>query len=1439
MASFNGNGARNTLRGGAQADTLRGMGGADTLTGGAASDIFTFEGSLGANGVDKITDYRWRAGETDVLDLVAAIPSLAAGASIHDYVSFRAEAGGLALYVDRDGKGRAPAEKWALLEGTALGDTIQVRIGEGTISSASRPRAVHSGKNSHGSSKDFLIDTGVVTGSLAMAPGDDTGANSTDRLTNKGNPAITFTGEPGLILTLTGPSGEVLVQGKHFTVVYANGTYTVTLKDADPAATGDQPFGGRGPTATSDGTYTIKATDGTNPNNVKTIGTFAIDTTAPIEPLVDKLRTNDQTPEISGRAILGEGETLSVLVGGAVFHNVPVDPVTGVWRIDLGTATPTSGTLSPLQDGTYNVSATVTDAAGNSSFDPASGELRIDTGVETSKFEMTDATDSGDKSDDITNNGLPVLTFEGEPGLVITLNGPNGDPLTEDTGATPGHYRVNYLNGVYTVTLLDADLSNNLPISTADDFGGLPLSMTSDGEYVISAIDLTNNRAEVGRFTIDTTPPSPAPTVDLLIANSTTPILTGTALLGADEVLTITVNGQTFAPVINGTAWSLDLSSAVPIGGGTVNALVDGDVKSVTATITDKAGNQTDDATIEELRVDTSIDVSSFDMADPKDTGSSRDDEVTNNGNPVLYIEGESGLAFGIKGPNGSYLAPESNVYDGQFNVGLRQPLQSGTNYYFVNLRDAYYDAQAIGGDQSQEFFGTYNGGQLQSSVPPSGQDGIYEVFAIDQAGNIKSIGTFEIDTTPPAPPTVNAIQTKDTTPVISGEANLAPGETLNVVITGATYENVFVDPQTGAWEIDLGTATPTSGALGMNGALGDGNYAIYATVIDAAGNRSDDETQSELRIDTRVDVSGFDMASPTDTALDGDELTSNPLPVLNFFGEAGLTINLQGPDGTVLTQGVNDHYKVEYLGNEYSGQYIVRLLDADLLTSGSQGFGGPGTTATSDGTYVITAADDLGNTAAVGTFEIDTTPPATPTVNTLTTASNAPTITGTLSAPLATGEQLTVSIVGAAYNVVPSGTSWSLDLSTAVPMGYGMPITLTPGTYDVVASTADRAGNTVIDTTTGELEISQPTPLLMTQTVYYNSYETFAALGDPLAANGSVTGGAILFQYNQAVKTGTNDTDPSKFAWDFDANDINNNIMWGVGTSNIYNAAGDFTGQNSGSTAALLFTWVSTTDKTALENNPDFAGLREDTVDTRLGLTMTADGVTPAPAQSDVTITYRWKMDDAGGETFIGGSGNDWIIGGTGVDEIYGRDGDDIIDSRGGTDAMAGGAGTDTFIFAFGSADSDYVMDFEGGRFGDRIDFSGSSDVIVANSALENQYSTLSITGSPDVFQAGMNLIDDVSAATNSLADIAAKLQDWEADVEGGVVYLAMNITDMDSNSANGLQNGVSIIRYQDTNGMAFMAQSELTIVANLYGATIDGSPSTFAIWNFVGEFA
>ena len=175
----------------------------------------------------------------------------------------------------------------------------------------------------------------------------------------------------------------------------------------------------------------------------------------------------------------------------------------------------------------------------------------------------------------------------------------------------------------------------------------------------------------------------------------------------------------------------------------------------------------------------------------------------------------------------------------------------------------------------------------------PSGNeilDGIYSVTATvkDALGNSStdvSSGELIADTSGPAIPTVNSLNTNDSTPVLTGTAIVAIGETLTVEINGITYT-------VGDGKLTL-SGSIWSLQIISGSELSDGTYSVTATVIDAVGNRSTDQTNNELTIKTNkapvaVDdvftINGLVISGNldiNDIAFEGGKLVYNILPVI------------------------------------------------------------------------------------------------------------------------------------------------------------------------------------------------------------------------------------------------------------------------------------------------------------------------------------------------------------------------------------------------------------------------------------------------------------------------------------------------------------------------------------------------------------------------------
>jgi len=130
-------------------------------------------------------------------------------------------------------------------------------------------------------------------------------------------------------------------------------------------------------------------------------------------PTVDPLTTDDPTPTITGGWDEITANSLTVTVNAVLYTlgDGNLSSTGGSWSLTI----PAGDALS---DGTYDVTATVTDGSGNSVDDPTSGELVIDTGAPQIQPPTVDPLTTSDSTPTITG------TWDQTPGnnLTVTVN---------------------------------------------------------------------------------------------------------------------------------------------------------------------------------------------------------------------------------------------------------------------------------------------------------------------------------------------------------------------------------------------------------------------------------------------------------------------------------------------------------------------------------------------------------------------------------------------------------------------------------------------------------------------------------------------------------------------------------------------------------------------------------------------------------------------------------------------------------------------------------------------------------------------------------------------------------------------------------------------------------------------------------------------------------
>ena len=653
--------------------------------------------------------------------------------------------------------------------------------------------------------------------------------------------------------------------------------------------------------ALEDDTFTFTATATDAAGNVSAeSGAFelSVDTTAPdseansiafVDPNEDGWinAAEVESVELEGQLDADDDVTITSIV--------ITDDVGGSVVVDAADITVTDGVisvagqdLSGLADGELTVTMTVTDVAGNA-------------------IEVTDTI-----ALDATAPDAPTLELANDTGDV--------DGVTSDGTVNVG------------------GLEENATWEYSTDGGGtwLPGSGDSfvllDGDYdegdvLARQTDEAGNISDDGILEMDVTVDGSTPTItidtiagdDVLnLAESQEELtITGTTTGVEDgQVVTVTLDGETYTGAVTGNAWSVTVPSE------DLQALGDGQTYTVTADVDNVAGNSAEQATRE-----IGTDFTSPGGEDGTDA-------------PVLAI---------AEADNGFINAEE--LADGiQAVVTLTEGTQEGDTVT-VTLSDA---------DGTEHVF-THTvtaddivAGEAALTLEGDFAEGAASAVAVitDEAGNRSADSnevTFEIDTLAPDAPTLElANDTGDVDGVTSDG-------TVNV---GGLEENA-------TWEYSTDGGASWTEGTGDSFVLPEGDYAegdVLARQTDEAGNTSDNGELGAVTVDTTAPdaptaafndvgdaISG--EAEPGSTVIVRDE-DGNELGRTTADEDGSYTIELDEPltDGEEVTVTATDEAGNESAPTEATAPQAPPVLS--LALANDTGIDGDG--ITSDGTVEV-----------------------------------------------------------------------------------------------------------------------------------------------------------------------------------------------------------------------------------------------------------------------------------------------------------------------------------------------------------------------------------------------------------------------------------------------------------------------------------------------------
>ncbi|MCK6908866.1 Ig-like domain-containing protein [Enterobacter roggenkampii] len=914
--------------------------------------------------------------------------------------------------------------------------------------------------NSASAGREYSVDATAPTVTINTLATDDilNAAEAKSDLTVSG----TSTAEAGQTVTVS-------LNGKDYTTtVSADGSWTLNVPAADLAGL-------------TDGSVTVTASVSDKAGNPASVDHhLTVDVTVPAVTIntiagddVINVAEHSQAHVISGTATgAAAGDKVTVTIGGQTYTTV-LDAA-GNWSVGVP-----ASVISGLSDGTVTVTASVTDAAGNTG--TGSHNVTVDTGLPSVSFNAIsddNVLNAVEKGQDLSVSGTSANLAEGTV-VTVTLNGKN---YTATTAA----------DGTWSLTVPAADLAglgqaNYTLNATATNGVGNSVSNTAN-LLVDTALPTVTINTVAGDNVINAAEVAAGQTLSGTVANAE-----------AGNTVTVTIGGNRYtATVQNDLTWSVNVPSDV------LTALGNGSL-SVTATVTNGHGNTGTgereiaiDANLPGLRVDTVAGdnvVNSIEHAQNLIvTGSS--DGLAPGTALTVTINGKDYAATVLADGSWSAAVPSADVSawpEGTVKISVTGDSAAGnpitiSHDVTVDLAtvaisinpiatddvinaaekgaDLVLSGAVINVEAGQTVTISLNGKIYSATVDDSGNwtwtvpsadlaglkdgDASVQVSVTNVNGNSASAGReYSVDATAPTV-TINTLATDDilnaaeakSELTVSGTSTAEAGQTVTVSLNGKDYTTtVSAD---GSWTLNVPAADVA--------ALTDGSVTVTASVSDKAGNPA--SVDHNLTVDVTV-------PAVTINTVAGDD-------VINLAEHSQAHII----SGTATGAAAGDKVTVTI-----GGQTYTTVLDA----AGNWSVGVPASVISglSDGSVTVTASvtDAAGNTGT-GTHSV-TVDTGLPSVafnaisgdNVLNAVEKGQdlSVSGT-SANLAEGTVVAVTLNGKNYTATTAADgTWSLTVPAADLAGLG------EANYTLSASATNGVGNSVSNTANLQVDTALP----------------------------------------------------------------------------------------------------------------------------------------------------------------------------------------------------------------------------------------------------------------------------------------------------------------------------------------------------------------------------
>ncbi len=900
----------------------------------------------------------------------------------------------------------------------------------------------------------------------------------------------TSTAEAGQTLTVS-------LNGKDYTTtVSANGSWALNVPAADLAGL-------------TDGSVTVTASVSDKAGNPASVDhTLTVDVTVPAVTIhtvagddVINVAEHNQAQIISGSATgAAAGDTVTVTIGGQSYTTV-LDAA-GNWSVGVP-----ANVISGLSDGSVTVTASVTDAAGNTG--SGTHNVTVDTGLPSVSFNAIsddNVLNAVEKGQDLSVSGTSANLAEGTV-VTVTLNGKNYSATTA-------------ADGTWSLTVPAADLSGLGEASytlsaTATNGVGNSISTTAN-LLVDTALPTVTINTVAGDNVINAAEVAAGQTITGKVANA-----------DIGNTVTVNIGGNTYtATVQSDLTWSVNVPESV------LTALGNGDL-TVSATVTNDHGNTgtgerdiTIDASLPGLRVDT---VAGDDVINSIEhgqnlivTGSS--DGLAAGTTLTVTVNGKTYAASVLADGTWSAAIPAADVgvlAAGTVTVTVAGQSAAGnpvtiSHDVTVDLAAVAISIDAIATDdvinaaekgadlvlsgstsnveENQTVTITFGGksytakvdadGNWTATVPSSDLAGLndgdasVQVSVTNVNGNSASAGReYSVDATAPTVTidTVagdNVINGSEAAAgvAISGTTTAEVGQTVTVNLGGNSYTAQV--QQGGVWSINVPAADLST--------LADNGYTVQVSVSDAAGNPG--SAGKAITLDTTPPTVSFNVVA-------GDDVINSV-----EHGQA------QVVSGTATGASVGDKLVITIGSNQYtttvdaSGKWSVGVPASDI-------------SALTDGTVTLSATitDSAGNSSTQTHDVVVNTASVALTVNTLSgddvinaAEAGASLVINGSSAQFANGTQVTITLNGKSYTAtIQSDGSWTTTVPAA-DVG-----TLADGaSYQVSVSAQDSAGNSASATHT--ISVDTTAPVISVNTLSGDDVLNAAEAQQPLTVHGS-----------------------------------------------------------------------------------------------------------------------------------------------------------------------------------------------------------------------------------------------------------------------------------------------------------------------------------------------